>query len=361
LLGFVAACILLLAFVDWNAMRGPVEHYLSAKMQREVRIAGDLDVHLFSWTPRAVANDLAISQPDWVKREQPKAPATFAEISSFAISVDLGRFLTGRLVLPEVIIDHPQFHFLRDATGRANWRRNPNAEEPLKLPPIRHFAIRQGRLDLLDIKRKLEFTGTVVSEETDVQTGTHTFELTGKGQLNRQPFSAIVKGDPLLNVEPDRPYGFEGDIRAGASRIIAKGSLNRPFDLGAFDVTATFTGNDLADLYYLTGLALPNTHPYRLAGELTRRRDDWRITGLSGKVGDSDLRGELKIDAANERPYLSGKVDSKHLDFSDLGPVIGSPPTAGSGKPASAKQQAEAQQLAATGRCFPIHRSKWSA
>src|SRR6185295_19610314 len=185
------------------------------------------------------------------------------------------------------------------------------------------------------------------------QAGEHTFRLTGKGQLNRQPFSADVKGDPLLNVQPDKPYGFEGDIRAGASRIVAKGSLNRPFDLGAFVATATFTGSDLADLYYLTGLALPNTPPYKLSGDLTRQRDDWRIVSLSGIVGDSDLRGDLRIDAANERPLLTGKLDSRHLDFDDLGPLIGAPPAVDRGETASPEQKAEARQLAAARRVLP--------
>src|SRR6185436_17023689 len=126
--------------------------------------------------------------PEWVKREQPNAAETFAEISGFAISVDLWRLLTGRWILPEVVIDHPQLHLLRDATGKANWRRNPDEDTPLDLPPIRHFAIKEGKLDLLDIKRKLEFSGTVASEENEPQAGERTFELIGDGHLNRQPF-----------------------------------------------------------------------------------------------------------------------------------------------------------------------------
>ena len=351
---FVAISLIVLALIDWNAMRGPVAHYLSGRLQRQVRIAGDLDVKLFSWTPTAIVNDLIIEQPDWVKQEQPKAAETFADVSRLAISLDLMKYLTGRLILPEVTIDRPQLHLLRDEAGRANWRRKPDEEiSAPRLPPIRHFVIRDGRLDLADAKRKLEFSGTVASEENDPQAGDRTFRLSGKGQLNRQPFFLEMKGDPLLNVDPDKPYGFDSDIRAGASRIVAKGSLDRPFDLGAFAVTATFSGSDLADLYYLTGLALPNTPPYRLSGDLTRARDDWKVGSLNGKVGDSDLRGELNVDASRERPYLTGKLASTHLNFDDLGPLIGAPPAPGKVQSASVKPTTAPKQVVAEGRALP--------
>jgi hypothetical protein len=55
-LGVVAALALVLAMIDWNAMRGPVSRYFSARLDRDVRIDGDLDVVLFSWTPRATAD-----------------------------------------------------------------------------------------------------------------------------------------------------------------------------------------------------------------------------------------------------------------------------------------------------------------
>jgi AsmA family protein len=42
--------------------------------------------------------------------------------------------------------------------------------------------------------------------------------------------------------------------------------VTRPFDLGRFDATLSLQGRDLSDLYLLTGVALPNTPPYRLKG-----------------------------------------------------------------------------------------------
>jgi uncharacterized protein involved in outer membrane biogenesis len=224
---------------------------------------------------------------------------------------------------------------------------------PFQLPPIRYFVISDGHVDLADVKRKLLFTGSVSSEERDTTGGAQFFGLNGKGTLNRAPFSLQVKGDPLLNLDPDQPYDFDGHIASGSSRIDAKGSLRKPFDLGAFDVDATFAGQDMASMYYLTGLTLPNTPPYRLSGKLVREGDAYRFTNFGGKVGDSDLHGELSVDASGEKPYLKGDLASKKLDFNDLGPLIGAHPATGAAETASPAQKAQAAKSAATARVLP--------
>ncbi len=119
------------------------------------------------------------------------------------------------------------------------------------------------------------------------------------------------------------------------------------------ETVATFSGASMADLYYLTGLALPNTPPYNVSGELTRDGELWRFERLAGKIGDSDIRGELTVDASGMRPYLKGELASNTLDFDDLGPIIGAPPSTGAGETASVEQKAEAAQLAASNRVLP--------
>ena len=321
--GLVAIIVIVLATLDWNSMRGPVSRYLSGRLHREVTIAGDLKVKLFSWTPSADVNGLVIAQPDWVD-EKIRTAGPFADVQRLTFAVDLKQLFSGHLLLPEVNIEQPKVRLFRDASGRANWNfADDKNAPPVRLPPIRHFVIRDGQLGAEDVKRNVTFLGTFSSEENDVATQRQFFGLVGQGQLNRAPFSLDVKGDPLLDITPDKAYAFDAHVHAGATRIDAKGSLEKPFDLGKMQLAASFVGPDLADLYYLTGLALPNTPPYHLSGDLQRDADDWRITNLTGQVGDSDLHGRLTVDAGGERPYLTGDVASRKLNFDDLGPLIG--------------------------------------
>ena len=325
-------------------MRGPIGRYLSARLHRDVRLAGDLNVKLFSWTPTAVVNDLVIEQPQWAAQSAGTGTAAFANVQRLMVSLDLGQLLRWRIVLPAVDVQRPRLNFLRDASGRANWDFDEDANtKPFRLPPIRHILIRDGRLDLADAKKNMTFAGTFSSEETDAAGGSQFFNLTGQGQLNRAPFSAEVKGDPLLNVEPDRPYAFEGHVRAGATKVDAKGTLNKPFDFGGFKVKVTFAGPDLADLYYLTGLTLPNTPPYRLSGDLTRGGETILFRDFGGTVGESDLHGVMTVDDSGPKPYLKADLTSQKLSFDDLGPLIGARPSpAALGPNASTAQKAAA-------------------
>ncbi|HYK81227.1 MAG TPA: AsmA family protein [Micropepsaceae bacterium] len=321
--GLLAILIIVLATLDWNTMRGPVGRYLSGRLHREVTITGDLKVKLFSWTPSADVNGLVIAQPDWAD-EKIRTAGPFADVQHLTLSIDLKQLFRGHILLPEVNVEQPKMGLFRDASGRANWNfADDKNVPPFRLPPISHFVIKDGRLGVEDVKRNLTFVGTFSSEENDVATQRQFFGLVGQGQLNRAPFSLDVKGDPLLDIVPDKAYAFDAHVHAGATRIDAKGSLEKPFDLGKMQVAANFVGPDLADLYYLTGLALPNTPPYRLSGDLQRDADDWRITNLAGQVGDSDLHGRLTVDAGGERPYLTGDIASRKLNFDDLGPLIG--------------------------------------
>src|ERR1700754_194112 len=78
LLLVILGALLWLYFLDWNTMRGPVGRYVSGRLGREVKIDGDLKVHLFSWTPSLSAERVTIANPAWVKDKYA------AEIGKFA-------------------------------------------------------------------------------------------------------------------------------------------------------------------------------------------------------------------------------------------------------------------------------------
>jgi hypothetical protein len=71
ILTIVAALIIALYFLDWNALRGPIARYASHRIGREVRIEGDLHVKVFSWQPRVDANGIWIANPNGPRHSQP--------------------------------------------------------------------------------------------------------------------------------------------------------------------------------------------------------------------------------------------------------------------------------------------------
>ena len=362
--GMIGAILLTIAIVvflvifDWNWFRGPLGRFASARLDREVVITGDLRVHPWSFSPKAEALGVRIAQPDWAAKADPKgspAGTPMAKVDRIAVQIKLLPLLKGDVVLPLLAVDRPDVRLLRDGSGKANWTfGDPNAPKtPLKLPAIQHFIINDGQLRYEDQQRDVFFLGTVNSNEHATADGRGRFVLEGKGQLNRSPFTALVTGGPLLNISPNRPYPFDARVDAGSTHVLAKGDITKPFNLGLFETQLSVSGTDLNRLYALTGLTLPNTPPYKISGHLTRNGQRFDFKKLNGRIGDSDVSGDLFVLTGRQRPYLEADLQSRRLDFDDLGSLVGAAPATGRGETASAGQKVEAAQRDATQRLLP--------
>ncbi|MCF8503652.1 MAG: AsmA family protein [Caulobacter sp.] len=346
---FILTLIVLLVIFDWNWLRGPVGAAASVRLGRTVEIVGDLKVHPWSLSPSAEAYDVRIAQPAWVKSD-----ADMARIGKLAVQLEIPPLFAGRTVLPMLEVIRPRLELVRLADGRANWTfGGKGGDRGLKLPAIRRFVITDGRINLNDLMRRTRFSGTVYTDETADGADRGEFALRGEGRLNGARFIASVTGDPLLNVSPNRPWPFRADVRAGATRIQANARIVKPFDLGRFEGSVTLTGADLNDLYGLTGLTLPNTPPYSASGQIARRGTLYRLERATGRIGDSDLSGDLSVETRGERPFLTADLRSRRLDFDDLGSLFGGPPATRRGETASPEQAAMAGRLRRAARLFP--------
>ncbi len=316
----ILAIIIFLMLFNWDWFRPPLAKMLSGKLHRPVRIVGHLKVHLFTWTPTVQLGGLQIGEPAW-------APKTdLADFDTITVKMKLLPLLTGHVVLPLVELDHPQIAMFQAKDGRSNWDFSDGKKpgKPAKLPAIQNFVINDGKLAITSLQRKLSFSGTVNAHERETGGGKEGFKLGGTGKLNGKPFLMNVTGGPLLNVKPDVAYPFDADVRAGDTEVTAKGEVPHPFNLGSIYADVSMSGRDLADLYYLTGITLPNTPTYRIAGHLVRDEMVYQFQRFSGRVGGSDLEGNLKADMSHgNRPDVTAALNSRKLDIKDLGSLFG--------------------------------------
>ncbi len=207
----------------------------------------------------------------------------------------------------------------------------------------------------------LEVNGTIEAHEKGSEANPQAFRVEGRGTLNKKPFDMRVLGGPLVNLDPDKPYPFDLSIAAGDIKVAADGSVRKPFDLGRFTLDVTASGSDLADLYYLTQLALPNTPPFKIAARIERNVNKVRVTQLNGTLGQSDLTGELGVDMSRKRPSLTGNLESRQLRLADLAASLGSKPKAsqapqGKSEPARPSKKGAQEQAPANARLFPVAR-----
>lgn len=317
----VAAVVLFLILFDWNMLRGPIGRWASARYDREIQINGDLDVDLISWTPSAHVRGLRIGGPDWAREQDTLT------VEDLRASVRLRALLGGHVEMPLVAVTRPRAVLISTEDGRQSWRLNPDAPdtgEGLKLPPINRLLIRDGQVSLDEQGRRIKLEATVNAREgSDERAG---FHLDGKGTINGTPLTVMVRGGPFINIRRDRPYTFHGEVAGVGTRLIADGSITRPFDLGQFSATLRLQGRDLADIYLLTGVTTPNTPPYRLAGKLTRDDAKFTFADFTGRVGSSDLSGNVVVDKVGDRRRVDAELRSRLLDIDDLMAVLGAEP-----------------------------------
>jgi uncharacterized protein involved in outer membrane biogenesis len=334
-LALLLVIVLVLALLDWNALRGPIARHASARLGRPVAINGDLQVHLLTFTPRVSVSGLQIGKSRW-ETETGETGKDLATVGKVAVQVKLLPLFAGQVIVPSLVIEKADVALHRDREGRTNWdfaapdsKKSKSPSKPLKLPVIRQFIMDDAHLSVLDEVRKLKFAGTIEATEADSKGATgespipKQFVLRGKGDLNHKPFQLEMRGNPLIELQPRKPYAFRLRIKAADTELVANTTIVRPFDLNRLQADIKLTGEDLADLYYLTGLALPNTPRFQLAANVQREGMRFDLKNIAGKVGNSDLEGRLNIDVAGERPVMTGALTATLLDLADLAAPLG--------------------------------------
>lgn len=348
-LGILAlALIALIALWDWNWFKGPIERIVQAQTGRTLTIGGDLDVDLGRVTTLR-ADALAFGNADW------SDATTMAATDRLELSIEVLPLLFRRQMrIPEIRLTRPQLRLETGPDGQGNWDFLSDDEpggEPMQL---RSLWVDDGRLLFLDPASKTDIDLAVASREPGAEDAAPPVDLAGDGHWRGAAFELEGRAQsPLSLQDQENPYRIDLRARAGATRARARGALIDPFRLRSFDLQMALSGRNLEELYPLLGLALPATPPYSLDGRLRREGDTWRYQGFAGKVGDSDLGGDVTIETARERPLFKADLVSTRLDLDDLAGFLGGTPRSDAGEPLDPALATQAQEQTARGRVLP--------
>ena len=324
--------LLLLALLwllfDWNWFKGPIERQVQAATGRDFHIDGDLDVKLGFFRPTVIANGIVLGNSDWAER------TTMLQVEHAEIEWAIWHVWRGDVVLPRVQLDGAELWLERDGKGRANWVFNEDQprDEPLRMPRIHQLRVADSRFHLREVQRKTQLSVDVASGEPEAADGFAPLLLSGGGRYRDSDFQLQGRIDsPLALVDAKDRFHIDLVARAGRTRARVAGGLAAPLQLEDFNVGLELSGDDMAQLYKLLGLALPTTSAYDLKGQLGRTGLVWSYRGISGTVGDSDIGGDLSVDTRNPRVLFTADLRSKRLDFDDLAGFIGGKPRTGEG------------------------------
>lgn len=356
----VAALMLFLVLFDWNLLRPTINDQVSQALNRPFAIEGNLSVvwqrepqegGWRAWLPwpHFSAEQLNLGNPEWAEAD------TFVSLDRVQFRLAPLPLLWKTVSIPRIELGAPYASLQRLADGRANWTFDLGGQQPDEAAEsspwtldIGTIGFDQGVISLDDQLSKTRLEAQIdplgapipfvqivgdnaarrlADEHAAAQN--YAFAWRAKGRFQGLAVSGSGKVGGLLALQDARlPFPLQADVRIGGTRIRVAGSLTDPQNLGALDLRLQLAGTSLSHLYPLTGVTLPDTPPYSTDGHLQADLRDaggalFRYQGFNGRIGDSDIQGDLTFINRQPRPKLSGQLTSRQLLFADLAPLIG--------------------------------------
>ena len=318
-LALVIAAVLFFALFGWNWLRAPLEKKVFEQTGRALLIKGDLDVALGWPWPRVHARQLTFANPAWATQ------ANMLTADEVAFSIHLPQLLAQRLKISDLHLVKPLVFLQRHADGRKTWLLDQNQQNDNARIDIDRLTLDQGVIgyddtaDKTSIRAELSTVSASAGSQSD--SGVN---FVAKGKFKGLPLVAKGSGDSVLALlDESTPYGLTIDTTVGQTRIQAEGHVTSLMKFSAIDMQLALSGDNLNQLFILTGIALPATRDYVAQGHLVRKGNTLRYDAFSGRVGSSDLVGWWQVKTGGKRPLLTADLVSNQLTLEDLGPVIG--------------------------------------
>lgn len=322
--GLILALVLVAMFFPWDVLRGPINRYVSAELGRRFEITRRLDVSL-GRTTTVRLDGVELANPDWAS--QP----FLLKAKAAEFDIKLWPLLFGKLNLPRVSLNEPDIGLQIEPDGRRTWALSRDTSDAGAVPEIGTLLVDKGTLKYQSARQGADVTAqfAVVAEGVGSDAPLP-LSYRASGRWKGEAFTADGRTGGVLQLSKnvEGVFPIEVNAVAGKTRLKAKGTITNLSELGALQASVEVQGQNLDSLYRITGVVLPSTPPYKLKGQLNHRGTVWAMQKIQGVLGSSDLSGNLSFDTASAVPMLTGKVQSKLLDFSDLGAIVGVQPRA---------------------------------
>ncbi|HEX8300759.1 AsmA family protein [Sphingomonas sp.] len=323
ILGLIVLAWTILFVTKGRFLKGPFERMVASQTQREVKVAGDFQLYFAPFNVKFVAEGMRISNPQWAGRgDFFRAKKVDSRISTWSL-------ITGNRRINWLGLEDGHLDLQWDKAGKRNsWTFNEEKGEPLELPLIRRALVQGTMIRYLDPRMRIEAGIRVHTVEAKDTQFASSIGFDGTGTVRGTRF---VMNGALLTPNATVSGGKnELKLHAEAVRtqIDLSGTLPGATEIEGADLHLDMRGQNLADAFSLIGVAVPDTRLYRFRSELTKAGNEWRLTRLRGRFGDSDLAGKVTVAMTQPRLMLTADLATRMLDIVDAGPFIGYSPQA---------------------------------
>lgn len=299
-------------------------------------------------------------------------PATMARIGSASASISLLPLLSRHLAIDTMALTDPEIALARTKDGSNNWTFKRKDEDAPQSPwtfDVDRLVVNQGLLAYADAMKDVDLQARVNTTEPMLPSEAGSAKAAKASVLPASAAASSAEAAASRDVTASKsgtgdtpvPYGLQFELQgriakaqvegsgragqvislrnkvvnyplqievtAGSAALSAEGILANPGALSGMDLDVMLKADSMSDLYEVTGLVLPSTPPFQTRGHLTGslepERAVWDYSNFRGKVGQSDLQGDLKYTSGKPRPKLTGSMSSNQLRLADMGPALG--------------------------------------
>ena len=310
-IGVLAALPLLLllglAVFPWGILRGAVTRAATERFGRPVTIGSVHRVDAIGFHPVIAVEKLRIPQATWAGQ------GDFATLERAEIRFSVWPLLKGAFVPEDIRVSGLRLALVRDKRGRTNWSRPGAPEKGGSSTDLQGLVITDGVIRYSDARQDRDATLRIAA---DPDRGVR---AEGPGSVRGAPVRIMFTG---AAVKPGR-WPFAATITGETLSMVARGTMDRPFDTDAMTLDLTARADDLKRIDAVIEAGLFQTRAVQLAAHVRHDRPRWTITDLKGRIGRSDLAGHLTVDKKAGRTLLDGELTARQLDFDDLSSAEG--------------------------------------
>jgi uncharacterized protein involved in outer membrane biogenesis len=309
----------------WDWLIPIVEARASAAIGRQVTIQ-HLQVRLGSITEIA-AEGVTIADPAGFAATTP-----LGTVSRVLVGADIMPYIWHGVVgLPFIEVDQPNAALRQLPNGDTNYalhiaNNGGSTSQPVQ---IGNLVIVNGSATVDIPKLKTNFTMTIATENSSTNSDKNEIIVTAHGTYSGQPITGQFIGGSLLSLrDPSNPYPINLHIQNGTTVASLVGTTSNPLNFSGANLKLSFSGQSMANLYQLTGIPIPATPPYTVTGRLNYSKNAFQFEDFAGRVGSSDLEGNISETAPvdGSRRQITADLTSRRVDLTDLAGFLGAEP-----------------------------------
>ena len=333
-LGAIFLAWLILYVTKGRFLKHPFERAVAAMTHRTVTVPGDFQLYFDPINIHFVAEGMTVSNPDWASRPNLfEAQRIDTRISTFPLIVG-----DRRVKWLDMLNGAVDLEWSKD--GKTNtWTFSEEKGKPFEMPLIRQASVAGTTLRYIDPKLQLSVDLAFKTIQATDTRFASSIQFTGKGLERTSPFTLYGEMHTPNATAVGGKNQLDLHIKAARTAVDVAGTLDAPTRIDGADLKVTARGSNIADLFSIIGVAVPETRSYRLDAALTKTDGEYRFTGLRGHFGDSDLAGKLTV-VTEPRLKMTATLATRSLNIIDIAPFIGYNPdaVAAEGKGAIVKQ-----------------------